>query len=330
MESKPFDIERGTKQGDPLSSLLFNCLSEEIFRECRAKWGKRKYGLRLGFADPERLTNLRFADDVMLIGATLTQLRRTLGDIVEVAKRTGLELHPQKTKILHNVESRRPRKSPEYTKVGDVEVEILPYTGSQKYLGRKFTFSNQAQVEIEARIQAGWNKFWLFKQELLSRCYPIRDRLRLFSGTVTPTILYGCASWTMTVSLEEKLRSAQRRMLRMILGSPRKQLPGPRDGADATTNNNTNIQYGTSSLEPWVAWVRRTTHTAEHIYTKFGYDSWVDMQRRRKVEWVQHVNNRSAGKWSYRSLQWDPDITGSIAKRRPHGPRRRWTDDMKM
>ena len=37
-KSRQFKIERGTKQGDPLSSLLFNCLSESIFRRLQTQW----------------------------------------------------------------------------------------------------------------------------------------------------------------------------------------------------------------------------------------------------------------------------------------------------
>ena len=36
--SRNFNISRGTKQGDPLSSLLFNCVSESVMRKVKAKW----------------------------------------------------------------------------------------------------------------------------------------------------------------------------------------------------------------------------------------------------------------------------------------------------
>eukprot|EP00959_Pyramimonas_sp_CCMP1952_P157959 3303042-Pyramimonas_sp.AAC.1 len=45
--SKTFAIRRGTKQGDPLSSLLFNCLSEFVFGKLRAKWAAKKYGVQV-------------------------------------------------------------------------------------------------------------------------------------------------------------------------------------------------------------------------------------------------------------------------------------------
>ena len=55
-----------------------------------------------------------------------------------------------------------------------------------KYLGRKLTFWNPHQIEIESRIAAGLRKFYSFKQELTSPCYSLNDRLRLFQGVVTP------------------------------------------------------------------------------------------------------------------------------------------------
>ena len=57
------------------------------------------------------------------------------------------------------------------------------------------------------------------KKELCGRHYSLDDRMRLFNAVVTPTILYGSASWTMTQSREERLRTTQKKMLRKIWGA---------------------------------------------------------------------------------------------------------------
>ena len=61
--SREFNIGRGVKQGDPLSSLLFNCILESCFRRLKNSQAKTKVKLKLD-DDGEALTNLRFADDV--------------------------------------------------------------------------------------------------------------------------------------------------------------------------------------------------------------------------------------------------------------------------
>ena len=48
--------------------------------------------------------------------------------------------------------------------------------------------------------------------------------MRLFGKVITPTVLYGCATWTMTAERDTKLRSAQRKMLRKILGKGRQKV----------------------------------------------------------------------------------------------------------
>ena len=59
-EGHTFKLKRGVRQGDPISPKLFTSLLEDIFRS--RNWGG-KYGVSL---NGSRLTNLRFADDVVL------------------------------------------------------------------------------------------------------------------------------------------------------------------------------------------------------------------------------------------------------------------------
>ena len=64
--SKKFAIQRGTKQGDPISPVLFNAILEKGMRCLKVTWTERGYGFRCqrpGHSE-EWLQNLRFADDI--------------------------------------------------------------------------------------------------------------------------------------------------------------------------------------------------------------------------------------------------------------------------
>ena len=66
VESNMFEIKKGTKQGDPLSSLLFNTVLQNSLKEVTQRWQKKKgMGIYLSDHDHDCLTNLRFADDVL-------------------------------------------------------------------------------------------------------------------------------------------------------------------------------------------------------------------------------------------------------------------------
>ena len=90
--SKEFNIEKGVKQGDPLSSLLFNCAAEQLMRTVKQRWRGKGHGVALKPND-ERLTNLRFADDILLITQSLPSTTEMISDLSIEARNIGLHLH---------------------------------------------------------------------------------------------------------------------------------------------------------------------------------------------------------------------------------------------
>ena len=136
-----------------------------------------------------------------------------------------------------------------------MQIEVLKVGEATKYLGRKLCFSDPHRTEMESRISCAWQKFYTLKQELTGKHYSLNDRVRLFHGTVTPTVLYGCEAWALSTELEHRLQKTQRQMLRMILGVPRRVIPEcPDAGSDVTSepDHDTTVENCTENLEPWV------------------------------------------------------------------------------
>jgi RNA-directed DNA polymerase len=80
-----FPSERGTPQGGVVSPLLSNILLTPFDREMRLR------GYQLS----------RFADDWVITCKSATEARAALDAALRVLKQLGVELHPQKTRIVH-------------------------------------------------------------------------------------------------------------------------------------------------------------------------------------------------------------------------------------
>ena len=90
----------GVKRGDVISPLLFNVALEVAFEA----WKERLtyHGILLA-ENAERLTNIRYADDVMLYAKSLEELHAMLTMLMEELAKIGLHLNGNKTKILTTV-----------------------------------------------------------------------------------------------------------------------------------------------------------------------------------------------------------------------------------
>ena len=67
---------------------------------------------------------------------------------------------------------------------------------SVKYLGHRISFHQQETLEIKSRIRAAWVTFHKHRQELTSKNYMLKHRLRLFDATVSPTLCFAAGTWT--------------------------------------------------------------------------------------------------------------------------------------
>jgi hypothetical protein len=303
VKSRMFGIFRGTKQGDPISPILFNSVVESFMRRLKDRWTTKGFGVQLGTLPSSTLTNLRFADDILLIGRTLPQIRKMISDVASESGKIGLEPHAGKTKILHNNVGYGSRVT--RTTCNGMEIEVLDCQGGAMYLGRSLRLTAMNDEELLNRKTKSWAKFGIYKNELMDKNIPIKDRLKLFDAVVTPTMLYGSGCWAMTTERQRDLRTTQLRMMRMILGTRRKYV------GDHET------------VETYVEWIQRATRELEIMMDKYGVKDWVALQRVRLWKWAGRVARANDGRWSHEILHWEP-----LGCRLRGRPRARWVDQI--
>ena len=161
----------------------------------------------------------------------------------------------------------------------------------------------------------------------------MKQRLRLFNAVVTPTVLYGSSTWTMTKARERKLLVAQRRMLRRIVKVGRHAQNTDEAASDATSTATSSDAGDHESSdeceedkkvdESWIQWIIRSTRAGEREMKGAKVGDWVEEQRRRKWKWAGHVMRRTDGRWSTAAANWKPE-----GKRKVGGQHRAWMDDI--
>ena len=200
--------------------MLFNTVLQYSLREVLDRWQERRKGIKLSNVSEDCLTNLRFADDVLLFSTSPNNSRDMLCEFKISTEAVGLGIHPDKTKILSNQDKVKAKE----IEVDNIKIEIMG-KNSARYLGQKITFEDQETEEIKNRLKAAWTAFFQYRQELTSKYYRLCHRLRLFNMVVTPTMTYASSTRTLTLKHEKMIKTAQRKMLRLIVQTKRKYKP---------------------------------------------------------------------------------------------------------
>ena len=164
----------------------------------------------------ERLTNSRYADDILLYAKSLHELTEMLELLQDELAAVGLEMHENKTKILTSCLEHHYH----FVDIGNMMIEILPSEKAHKYLGRMLSLNpdEREAFEVRNRLRAAWAKFHQHRRWLLNRHVSLHLRLRLFAAVVSPCALFAAMVLPLTKHDLEKFAVTQRKMLRSIVG----------------------------------------------------------------------------------------------------------------
>ena len=202
--------------------------------------------------------------------------------------------------------------------VEDINIEILTRGESVLYLGQMITFRQQETTKIKNRIRAAWATFHKYRQELTSKNYMLKHRLRLFDAAITPTICYASGTCAPTKEHERMIQSTQRKMLRLIIQTKRRykkivkhkvKTSEDVDNIDSSCTDDESedgkISVSHNDQDSDVSF--ESDNDEEIDAAEIEEEDWVDYIKRSTNEAMEKMENEKIRRWSETQKKWNGD-----------------------
>ena len=146
------------------------------------------------------MSNLRYADDTVLIASNMNELQQLLDKVREASEKAGLFLNAKKTKTM-KIQRQPAMDDDEHININGVAVEnVKEFT----YLGAVITNTYDDSPEIKRRTAIAKNATVALNKIWKDRSITLKTKLWLLNSLVFPIALYG--SECLQVKKKEKKR----------------------------------------------------------------------------------------------------------------------------
>ncbi|KAJ2941256.1 hypothetical protein O0L34_g3453 [Tuta absoluta] len=200
-----FPIQRGVRQGDPISPKLFTAVLEMIHRNL--DWSH--FGINI---NGENLSHIRFADDLVLFSECPKQLEEMLQQLSDESAKAGLSMNTTKTKTMTN--------ALEYIiKINNRGIE---YVREYVYLGQLISTRDCMEKELDRRIANTWKRYWSLSEVMKNKDMPIAHKRKVYDTCILPCLTYGCQTWALTEEQNYKIKVCQNSIERSVIGVKRR------------------------------------------------------------------------------------------------------------
>lgn len=214
--SGTFLLEKGVKQGDSLSPLLFVIFMDEVLKVCKARTEKSFVGMWK--LRPVSCQALAYADDVVLIADSVGKLQNAVTEWTETLRERGMEVNKDKSQVMM-VARTDEQVSPITIDCGG---QLLEQVEAYVYLGTTIHQTGKLQGEIRNRVKKATAAYYSLSNCLFGkREVERRTKTRVYNAILEPILLYGSESWTVAKNDLSSVNAVQMKCLRRIAGKTR-------------------------------------------------------------------------------------------------------------
>lgn len=263
-----FHVTTGVKQGSVLSPLLFIAYMDTVIQ---------RFKERINISGDVMI----FADDIAFWTDNRDELEQALQVFNDCIIEAKLKMNIMKTEILS---VNKGVCEPLNIQIQDT---IIKNADSFNYLGCKFTNDgNKNKAEVNNRI-AKYNKCAGALYPIMKDRYvPDKVKTTIFEGLLTPILMYGSESWTMTSRERSRIQATEMKTLRTIAKKTRR---------DKLRNETIRNQLQVAPL--------------------------IKKIEKGQLRWLGHLERMDERRIAKKRWSWRPEGRRSLGR-----PRKRWMD----